>query len=108
MHSVYTTEARGTPSSGPDFSASRCSLANPDESLPLLGTDRGRVLLQWGHSERWHSVSIFFDRNAGLSLIVASRFLMFAMNVGVKGVNSLDEPVPVLEVSVVGPREVMF
>jgi hypothetical protein len=45
MHSVYTTEACGPPSSGPDFPASRGGLANPDgESLPLLGTDRGRVL----------------------------------------------------------------
>jgi len=106
MHSVYTTEARGIPSSFPEFPASRGGLDNPDESLPLLGTDRGRVF-QWGHSERWHSVSIFVDKNAGLSLIVASWFFMSAMNVCVKWVNSLDEPVPVFEVSV-SPREVMF
>jgi hypothetical protein len=106
MHSVYTTEACGPPSSGPEFPASRGGLADPDESLPLLGTDRGRVL-QWGHSEWWHSMSTFFDENAGLFLIIASQFFFSAMHVCVKWFNSLDEPVPVLEVSV-GPREVMF
>ena len=106
MHSVYTTEACGPPSSGPEFPASSGGLVNPDESSPLLGTDRGRVL-QWGHSERWHAVSTFFDKNAGLFLIVGSQFFFSAMHVGVKWFNSLDEPVPVLEVSV-GPREVMF
>lgn len=106
MHSVYTTEPCGPPSSGPGFLASRGGLANPNESLPLFGTDRGRVL-QWGHSEWWHSVSTFFDKNAGLSLIVASQFFFPAMHVCVKWFNSLDEPVPALEVSV-GPRDVMF
>jgi hypothetical protein len=52
-------------------------------------------------------VSTFFDKNAGLFLIVASQFFFSAMHVGVKWFSSLDEPVPVLEVSV-GPREVMF
>jgi hypothetical protein len=106
MHSVYTTEAYGPPSSGPEFPASRGGLANPDESLPLLGTDRG-LGLQWGHSEWWHSMSTFFDKNAGLFLIVASQFFFSAMYVCIKWFNSLDEPVPVPEVSV-GPREVMF
>ena len=101
MHSTFyhTTESSqscGLPSSGLEFSASR---ANPDESLPLLGIDRGRVL-QWGHSERWYSVSNFFDKNAGLSLIVAAEFFISAMNVCIKWLNGLDEPVPVLEVSV--------
>jgi hypothetical protein len=96
MHSTYTTESRGLPSSGLEFPTSR---ANPDESLPLLGTDPGRVL-HWGHSERWYSVSNFFDKNAGLSLIVAAEFFISAMNVCIKWVNGLDEPVPVLELSV--------
>jgi hypothetical protein len=106
MHSVYTTESCGPPSSGPEFPVSRGGLVNPDESLPLLGTDRGRVL-QWGHSERGHSVSTFFDKNSGLFLIVASQFFFAAMHVCVKWFNNLDEPVPVLEVSV-GIREVTF
>ena len=100
MHSVYTTAApRATPSSDPESPASQGGLADSDESLPLLGINRGRVL-RWGHSERWHTVSTFFDKNAGLSLIAASRFFHSAMNVCVKWVNSLEEPVPVLEVSV--------
>ncbi|KAF8499631.1 integral membrane protein DUF6 [Russula emetica] len=52
-------------------------------------------------SERWHSarssVSAFFDKNAGLSLIAASQFFFSAMNICVKWLNSLDEPVPILE-----------
>jgi hypothetical protein len=70
------TEVCGPPSSGPEFPASRDGLVNPpDESLPLLGTDRGRVL-QLGHSGWWRSVSTFFDKNAGLSFIVASQFFI--------------------------------
>jgi len=99
MHSVYSREACGHPSPGPEFPANRGGLANPDESLPLLETDRGH-LLQWGHSEWWHSVSTFIDKNAGLFLIVASQFFFSAMHVCVKWSNNLDEPVPVLEVSV--------
>lgn len=101
MGTVYNTEASDHLSSGPEFPASRGGSANPDESLPLLGTDRGSAsVLQWGHSERWRSVSTFFDKNAGLSFIVASQFFFSAMNVCVKWLNSLDEPVPVLEVRV--------
>jgi hypothetical protein len=52
-------------------------------------------------------VSTFFDKNSGLFLIVASQFFFAAMHVCVKWFNNLDEPVPVLEVSV-GIREVTF
>jgi len=52
--------------------------------------------------ERWDSartlVSIFVDNNAGLMLVGASQFFLSAMNVAVKVLNSLDEPVPTLEV----------
>jgi hypothetical protein len=94
-HSV-STEVYGPQSpSGPDLPVSRDGLADPDEISPLLGTNR---------TERWHSgrssVSAFLDKNAGLSLITASEFFFSAMNISVKWANSLDEPVPILEVRV--------
>ncbi|KAI0274065.1 EamA-like transporter family-domain-containing protein [Russula aff. rugulosa BPL654] len=39
----------------------------------------------------------FFDKNAGLSLFVVSQFFFSGMNICVKWLNSLDEPVPILE-----------
>lgn len=57
--------------------------------------------LRHGVSRRWKSartlVSIFVDDNAGLMLVGASQFFLSAMNVAVKVLNSLDEPVPTLE-----------
>jgi hypothetical protein len=67
MQSVYTTEACGPPSSGHEFPASRGGLANPDESLPLLGTDHGRVL-QWDHSE-WCSGTASTSRFCGVGIL---------------------------------------
>ena len=50
-------------------------------------------------SERWRSsTSAFVDRNAGLLLVVGSEFFFSAINVSVKWLNNLDEPVPTLEV----------
>ncbi|KAI9450011.1 hypothetical protein BJY52DRAFT_1419732 [Lactarius psammicola] len=52
-------------------------------------------------SELWNSartlVSTFVNNNAGLMLVGASQFFLSAMNVTVKVLNSLDEPVPTLE-----------
>jgi hypothetical protein len=102
-HSVRTTEVYGPQSpSNPDIPVSRDGLADPDEISPLLGTNRTPAI-QSSQSERWHhsaraSVSAFLDKNAGLSLIVASEFFFSAMNICVKWINSLDEPVPILEV----------
>ena len=42
----------------------------------------------------------FFNKNAGLSLVAASQFFFSAMNMCVKWLNSLDEPVPILEVRI--------
>ncbi|KAH8981193.1 drug/metabolite transporter superfamily [Lactarius hatsudake] len=57
--------------------------------------------LRHGISWRWDSartlVSIFVDNNAGLMLVGASQFFLSAMNVAVKLLNSLDKPVPTLE-----------
>ncbi|KAH9036479.1 drug/metabolite transporter superfamily [Lactarius pseudohatsudake] len=57
--------------------------------------------LRHGISWRWDSartlVSIFVNNNAGLMLVGASQFFLSAMNVAVKLLNSLDKPVPTLE-----------
>lgn len=108
-HSVPTSEIYGPQSpSGPDLPFNRDGLAGLGEISPLLGTDRDHDhtyhVIQSSRSERWHSarssVSAFLDKNAGLSLIAASQFFFSAMNTCVKWLNSLDEPVPILEVRV--------
>ena len=102
--SVRTSVACGPQfSPGPKPSARRDSLADPDETSPLLGTNATKP----SHSQRWHSLFAFFDKNAGLSLVAASQFFFSAMNICVKWLNSLDEPVPILEVRV-GSRMIVF
>jgi hypothetical protein len=50
-------------------------------------------------SERWRSsTSAFIDRNAGLLLVAGSEFFFSIINVSIKWLNSLDEPMPILEV----------
>jgi hypothetical protein len=96
-HSVCTAEASRLQSScDPELLASRGGLAEPDETSPLLRTNHTH--------RRWHSVrssvSVFFDDNAGLLLVAASQLFFSGMNISVKWLNSLDEPVPMLEVRV--------
>src|SRR6266849_2092526 len=100
-HSVRSPVDGPQFSSGSEPSPSRDGLvaSDPDETSPLLGTNSARAL-QPSHSERWHSLSAFFDKNAGLCLLVASQFFFSGMNMCVKWLNSLDEPVPMLEVRI--------
>lgn len=49
------------------------------------------------------SASAFLDNNAGLLLVAASQFFFSAMGMSVKWLNSLDEPVPTLEVCNTSP-----
>lgn len=93
-HSVRTPVDGPQFSSGLEPSARRDGLADPDETSPLLGTNGTRAL------QTSHSLSAFFDKNAGLSLLVASQFFFSGMNMCVKLLNSLDEPVPILEVRI--------
>lgn len=102
--SVRTSVCGPQFSSGPTPSAHRDGLADPDETSPLLGTNSVHTLQP---SERWHFLSALFDKNAGLSLLIASQFFFSAMNICVKWLNSLDEPVPILEV-LIGSRMVVF
>ena len=76
------------------------TLADPDETLPLLLEINAAHALQSSRSKRWNSLSAFFDKNAGLSLVAASQFFFSAMHICVKWLNSLDEPVPMLEVRI--------
>ncbi|KAI9439318.1 hypothetical protein H4582DRAFT_131799 [Lactarius indigo] len=46
---------------------------------------------------RWPSASAFVGNNAGLLLVAASQFFFTSMGISVKWLNSLDEPVPTLE-----------
>lgn len=103
-HSVFTTGVYGPQCpSRPVSPVSSNGLAGPDETSPLLGINRARAI-QSSQSERWHSarstVSAFLDKNAGLSLIATAQVFFSAMNICVKWLNSLDEPVPILEVRV--------
>lgn len=49
------------------------------------------------------SASAFLDNNAGLLLVAASQFFFSAMGISVKWLNSLDGPVPTLEVCNTSP-----
>ena len=89
-HAVRTIDVYGPQS--PSSPVSRDGLADPDEISPLLGTT--------AHASARSSVSVFLDKNAGLSLIAASQFFFSAMNICVKRLNTLDEPVPILEARV--------
>src|SRR5260221_13185976 len=107
VNSVGTAEQRAPlSSSDPELSAGRDGLANLNETTPLLRTHRPRVL-QWNHSDWWlpsrFAVSAFIDKNSGLLLIAASQFFFSGMNLSVKLLNGLDEPIPTLEVSVGSP-----
>ncbi|KAI9459250.1 hypothetical protein BJY52DRAFT_1149260 [Lactarius psammicola] len=71
----------------------------PEETSPLLQPEPAprRTI-----SERWKSAwSSFLDDNLGLFLVVASQFFFSAMNMSVKWLNSSDEPVPILEITLV-------
>jgi hypothetical protein len=112
-NSAGTAEQCAPLSSDPELSAGRGGLADLNETTPLLRTHRPRLdVLQWNHSDWWSpsrsAVSAFIDQNSGLLLIAASQFFFSGMNLSVKLLNGLDEPIPTLEVSVGPPRGVFF
>ena len=73
----------------------------PDETLPLLRDQRTQGTKE-NFSGKWHSAqlstSTFVDRNTGLLLVAASQFFFASMNISVKWLHNLNEPVPTLEV----------
>ncbi|KAN0135178.1 hypothetical protein V8E53_007069 [Lactarius tabidus] len=70
----------------------------PDETSPLLKTKDAHL---HPTGPRRSALSSFFDDNAGLLLVAASQLFASAMNLSVKVLNSLDEPVPTLELLLV-------
>ena len=70
----------------------------PHEVSPLLKPKRTHAH-QKTISERWRAArSSFLNDNLGLLLVAASQFFFSAMGFAVKWLNSLDDPVPTLEV----------
>ena len=82
-------------SSNSHLPASREGPPTPDEISPLLQTKDAHA-----HQSglRRSALPSFLDDNAGLLLVAASQLFASAMNLSVKVLNSLDEPVPTLEV----------
>ena len=99
---VHDTEARGASfSSYSGLPREGLPIPVPDETSPLL-RDQPTQGTKENLSGRWHaprlSATAFVDRNTGLLLVAASQFLFASMNIMVKWLNSLNEPVPTLEV----------
>ncbi|KAI0290235.1 hypothetical protein BC826DRAFT_1027928 [Russula brevipes] len=91
-HSSYTTATSGLlPSPDPAVISSRDGQVDPDETSPLFPTHRTHV------PQSNHPVSAFLNKNTGLLLVVASQFFFSAMNISVKWLSNLDEPIPTLE-----------
>ncbi|KAI9439322.1 hypothetical protein H4582DRAFT_1948460 [Lactarius indigo] len=85
----------------PDLSTNGEGPSIPDEVSPLLKHKRTHAHGQT-ISERWCTAwSFFLDDNSGLLLVAASQFFFSAMNIAVKWLNSLDDPVPTLELILV-------
>ncbi|KAH9974971.1 hypothetical protein BGW80DRAFT_1559449 [Lactifluus volemus] len=94
---IDATKTCGTSSSS-DYMSSRGALSMPvpDETSTLL--QHRSAQMEETVSERGRSsTSAFVDRNAGLLLVAGSEFFFSAINVSVKWINNLDEPVPILE-----------
>jgi hypothetical protein len=70
----------------------------PDEASPLLKPQHAHEHQPTISGPRRSSLSSFFDDNTGLLLVAASQLFASAMSLLVKVLNSLDEPVPTLEV----------
>lgn len=79
----------GSPTNGEDAPI-------PDEMSPLLNFKRTKAQTI---PERWRAArASFLENNTGLLLVAAAQFFFSAMGIAVKWLNSLDDPVPTLEV----------
>jgi len=70
-----------------------------DESSPLLKHKSTHFHRKAIYERRCIAWSSFLDDNLGLLLVGLSQFFFSAMGTAVKWLNSLDEPVPTLEVN---------
>jgi len=104
MTTARVIHASTTPyvsSSNSDLPANREGPPLSDETSPLLKpkhthADQSSTFKTWNSA-----LSSFFDANAGLLLVTASQIFFSAMNLSVKVLNSLDEPVPTFELILV-------
>jgi hypothetical protein len=102
MATARDMETLGTHSS-PNSDVKADGLAVANETSPLLqhGHTGGLGSRQIVSEQRLHArsfISTFIDNNAGMFFVVTSQFFASAINVSVKFLNRLDEPVPMLEV----------
>lgn len=96
MTSAYPIHAsKALSSSNSHLPASGEGPPTLDEISPLLKTKDAHAHQS---GPRRSAVSSFLDDNAGLLLVAASQLFASAMSLSVKVLNSLDEPVPTLEV----------
>ena len=80
----------------------------PNEVSPLLQPKRTQAPQQ-SIFERWRTVrSSFLDNNSGLLLVAAAQFFFSAMGIAIKWLNSLDDPVPTLEVCMTHRGRIFF
>ena len=91
-----------------DFPVSGGGPPTLDELSPLLKPKRTQAHRK-SISERWRtSRSSFLNDNSGLLLVAASGFFFSAMGIAVKWLNSLDNPVPTLEVCMTHIDRIFF
>ncbi|EGN97441.1 hypothetical protein SERLA73DRAFT_184151 [Serpula lacrymans var. lacrymans S7.3] len=87
-------------SRAPDTPSEGVTFISAPTSLSPTPSDDG-----FGIKERWRTMrsrlADFVDINAGMLLIIFAQLFFSFMNVAVKGLNSLDPPVPALELIVV-------
>ena len=100
IHASTTSHAMSsaTTSSNSDLITDGESPPLSDETSPLL-KPKNTHAYQSSIPGKWRSaLSSFFNDNAGLLLVMGAQVFFSAMNLSVKVLNSLDEPVPTLEV----------
>ncbi|KAI9450019.1 hypothetical protein BJY52DRAFT_208711 [Lactarius psammicola] len=90
--SVYSSATLYAPNS--DLPPSREGPPIPDVTSPLLQPT-------YTYGPWCSALSSFFDDNTGLLLVAASQIFLTVMNMSVKLLNSLDEPVPTFELVLV-------
>ena len=97
-HIHTSTTSYASPSSNSDQPANRDGPSLPDETSPLLKPSNAHSHQPSIPRARNSALLSFFDDNAGLLLVASSQVFFSAMNLSVKVLNSLDEPVPTFEV----------
>jgi hypothetical protein len=90
-HAIYTVLAQDAA----DFAAP----SSPEIALPLTPTQAGQG--QCTCPSNANKLRLAFENNKGLLLVAASQAFFALMNTAVKKLNSVDPPVPALELVLV-------